>query len=152
VRSWVIAIAILAAGCKKKAGPAEDADFELTRALATSSIANIERAVDAARLKTASPDVEAGETDCAAVTSTFAKLREHGDGALAAKLEQLCTYELPVAELTAAAAAVEADANVCATTPLFARARDELKKAGRVDSIVTKLVSRYEARCPPPNP
>ena len=130
--------------CKSGAPP--EADLEIARTIANDALAKIERSLaDARALRPHSP--EAAFDSCAVAASTFARLRASADAMLATKLEELCGYELPIAELHAAIASLDDEAAACSKAASVAAARGALERAGRFDAAATQLVARYDARC-----
>jgi hypothetical protein len=140
-----LAIAVTLVVACKKAGPPSDPDLELARTIANDSLVKVEQAIADARAR--SPrNASAGYDSCAAATATLGKLHASADAALAIKLEQLCNYELPMAELTASVLAVEDDQAACTNAQAVKLAQAALARAGRLDAAAG-LVARYEARC-----
>ena len=140
-------IAIILAGCAKKAARPPDPDLEIAKTQATDALAVIEHELDAARAKAATRDVATGFATCTNALGAIGRLRAGPDAALADKLEQRCNHDLPIAELEADVAEVEAGAAPAACNS-FALARDALVRAAQADPAVAKLVARYDAHCP----
>jgi hypothetical protein len=139
-----LAIAITLTACARKGRP-PDPDLEIARTAAGDAIAVLEREVAAARAK-APRDPAVGFATCTNALGTVARLRTGPDGPLADKIEQLCNHELPLAELEADLAEVEAGNGTTACNA-FTVAHDALERAALADPAVAKLVARYDARC-----
>jgi len=145
VKFRYFAIAITLAACAKKGRP-PDPDLEIARTAAGDALAVLEREIAAARTKAPNRDPALGFATCTNSLGTVARLRTGPDGPLADKLEQLCNHELPLAELEADLAEVEAGNGTTACNA-FTGARDALERAALADPAVAKLVARYDARC-----
>jgi hypothetical protein len=141
---WLLIACVLVAGCKKRSG-APEADLEVARVIANDSLGKIEAALAAAKAGT--PRSPAGSEACAAALGVVPQLRLSTDVLLATKLEELCTHDLPFAELAAAVATVDGDAAACAATGHVTAAIAMLER-GRPDPEASNLAKRYRARCP----
>jgi hypothetical protein len=139
------AIAITLAACAKKGRP-PDPDLEIARTAAGDAIAMLEREVAAAKAKAPNRDPALGFATCTNTIGTVSRLRTGPDGPLADRIEQLCNHDLPIAELEADLAEVEAGTGATACNT-FTVAREALARAAVVDPAVGKLVARYDARC-----
>lgn len=146
---------IAAIGCKSSAPP--DPGLEVDRMIAGNAVTRLEQELAEARAKNPARTPDVGFLTCAKAAASIVRLRASPDVALASKLDEICNYELPRAELAAAVAAVEADstmdesakrANACYETTYADRARQTIERAGRTDADVTGLAARYDARCP----
>lgn len=142
---WILIACVLVASCKKKGG-APEADLEVARVIGSDALGKIEAALAAAKARTPhSPD--AGSEACAAALGVIPQLRMSSEVVLATKLEELCTHDLPLAELAAAVATVDGDAAACAATTHATTAITMLER-GRPDPEASDLAKRYRVRCP----
>ena len=159
-----IVIALFAIGCNELPPP-KDYGLELARSIATEALVDIQKALQVEQSRTATPDPtedgarraagvhDSGFGSCAVASAVLTQLREAGSP-LAGAIDRLCNYDLPLAELSATVATVEADKMMddrgrptSCWWFWIDSAHERLSKPGTLDPTVEALVSRYRARC-----
>lgn len=159
----VVLVFALACSKSERSGPsAEEVQLSMSRAMARDSLVSVRAAIERARERAMKPDWSADAyqrmekpnleafMSCRVAARMLPRLRTIADP-LVFEIAQLCDHDLPIAELSAAVAAVEADPSI---EPVPVSCHFELLvEAGDAMDLVTSdpqltaLQARFRKRC-----